>query len=230
MKKKCLLLAAVALVLIALAAACSPTPTAKPAPTEAPAPTLTPESIEPELDVLSFTDYEDTVGWWHVVGEVRNNSSYPVQFVKIVITIYDDAGNVVGTDFTYTTLDVIAPGGKSPFRTGTEEYTGVSSYEVQVEAREGTLARQDLVIRGDSSYVDNVDWLHIQGEVANTGDTPAEWVTVMATLYDDQGHVVEVESSFTDPEVLPAGGSGAFEILTDQGQGFDHYELQVQGQ
>ena len=41
-----------------------------------------------------------------------------MEYVKIVVTLYDDAGTIVGTDFTYTELDVIPPGDKSPFHPG----------------------------------------------------------------------------------------------------------------
>jgi hypothetical protein len=71
------------------------------------------------------------VGWFHIVGEVQNNSDTPVAFVKVVATLYDDAGQVVGTDFTYTEIDLIPPGGKSPFETGTDEWTGTTNYKLK---------------------------------------------------------------------------------------------------
>jgi hypothetical protein len=67
------------------------------------------------LEILSHTSYIDG-GWYHVVGEVRNNTTVPMRYAKIVATLYDNAGMVVDTDFTYTELDVIPPGDKSPFR------------------------------------------------------------------------------------------------------------------
>jgi len=206
-----------------------PAPAATSVPEPTPAPTLAPEPIQPELEILGFTDYED-IGWFHVLGEVRNNGSYPVEYVKIVVTIYDDAGNMAGQDYTYTELDVIPPGGRSPFMSGTDEHTGVSSYEVKVKGQRGTLGRQDLVIRGDSSFEDNIGWLHIRGEVINTGDTDAEYVKIIVTLYDAEGHFVGMDFAYTDLDVVPAGGTSPFETGTDHWPGFDHYELQVQGQ
>jgi hypothetical protein len=62
-----------------------------------------------------------------------------MQWVKIVATLYDAEGNVVGTGFTYSELNVIPPGGKSPFTIAIDQY-----------------GKDD-------------GWLYIRGEVVNTG-------------------------------------------------------------
>jgi hypothetical protein len=38
-----------------------------------------------------------------------------MNYVKIVSTFYDNAGKVVGTDFTYTNVDVLRPAERSSF-------------------------------------------------------------------------------------------------------------------
>jgi len=193
-------------------------------------PTTAPESPTPrppDLEILSHTSYTDA-GWYHVVGEVRNNTSLPMEYVKIVVTLYDDAGTVVGTDFTYTELDVIPAGDKSPFQTGTDQWQGATNYKLQAQGREGSLPRQDLAIQGDQSYTDGI-WLHIRGEVVNTGSTPAEYVKIVATLYDAAGNVVGTDFTYTSLDMIPAGGSSPFETGTDHWPEFHHYELHVQG-
>jgi len=201
-----------------------PTPeeTSTPEPTPIP-PTPSP----PELEILSHQSYTDS-GWFHIVGEVQNNSDTAIGFVKIVATLYDDASNVVGTDFTYTELDVIPAGGRSPFVTGTDEYEGVTQYKLQTQGSPANLPREDLVILSHSHYED-AGWLHVRGEVQNTGDTPAEFVKVVITLYDAAGNVIGTDFTYTDLDAVPAGGTSPFETGTDHYPGFDHYEIQVQG-
>jgi hypothetical protein len=189
-------------------------------------PTATPTPSLPQLEILSHQSYEDA-GWFHIVGEVRNNSDTPMEFVEIVATLYDDAGQVVGTDFTYAELDVIPPGGKSPFETGTDKWAGTTNYKLQVEGSSGTLPRQDIVILSHSHYIDG-DWLHVRGEVQNTGNTPAEFVKIVVTLYDAGGNVVGTDFTYTQLDAIPPGETSPFETGTDHWPNFDHYEIQVQ--
>jgi hypothetical protein len=165
--------------------------------------------------------------WFHIVGEVRNNSDAPMEFVKVVATLYDDTGNVTGTDFAYTELDIVLPGGKSPFETGTDQWQGTTNYKLQIEGSQGSPPRQDIVILSHSHYTDG-DWLHVRGEVQNTGDTPAEFVKIVVTLYDAAGEVVGTDFAYTELDTVPPGSTSPFETGTDHWPGFDHYEVQVQ--
>src|SRR5919197_3864172 len=61
------------------------------------------------LGSSSFTaPNEDGLEYYHIVGEIKNNSpTDSINNVKIVATFYDNSRKVVGTDFTYTNVDVI---------------------------------------------------------------------------------------------------------------------------
>src|ERR1051326_379163 len=55
------------------------------------------------ISVLSSSSFRDDTGAYHIVGEVKNNSpTESMNYVKILSTLYDKTGKVVGTDFTYT--------------------------------------------------------------------------------------------------------------------------------
>ena len=63
-----------------------------------------------EISILSSASFTDDLGDYHVVGEVKNASpTDSMNYVKIVATFYDNTGKVVGTDFTYTNVDVLRP-------------------------------------------------------------------------------------------------------------------------
>jgi hypothetical protein len=51
-----------------------------------------------------------------IVGEVENNRTEPVEYVKVAVTFYDRRGNVLGTVNKYAYTSDLAPGMKSPFR------------------------------------------------------------------------------------------------------------------
>jgi hypothetical protein len=67
------------------------------------------------IGIKSSSDFIDSIGSLHVVGEVKNNTPTNAQFVKITGTFYDTNNKVVATDFTYTNPSDIGSGQKAPF-------------------------------------------------------------------------------------------------------------------
>jgi hypothetical protein len=67
------------------------------------------------LQILSHNSFTDSIGYLHVVGEVKNNTPTNAQFVQVTGTFYDSNNAVVGTQFTYTNPSDIISGGKAPF-------------------------------------------------------------------------------------------------------------------
>ena len=79
---------------------------------------LTEESIENNLNglqILSYNSFTDSIGYLHVVGEMKNNYPSTATFVRIVGTFYDINNQVVGTQFTYANPSDIGSGEKVPF-------------------------------------------------------------------------------------------------------------------
>jgi hypothetical protein len=72
-----------------------------------------------------------------IVGEVINHSSITAEFVKIVATFRNPMGVVIGTDFTYTDIDIIQAGSTAPFKLSTypHKISPPISYDLQVQAR-----------------------------------------------------------------------------------------------
>jgi len=198
-------------------------------PTDMPAETVPPSPASPstEIEVLSSRSY---VGgdYFHIVGEVRNNTDIPMESVKIVATLYDDGGSVTGTDFTYTELDIIPPHGKSPFETGTDEWRGTTKYKLQTESRSGSLGRQDLQILSHSGYRDGGYYL-IKGEVKNAGTYTANSVKLVVTFYDQQGSVLMGDFGYTQLDKIPPGETSPFETGVEMAEDPASYEIQVQG-
>ena len=88
------------------------------------------------LSILSSSSFKDDLGYYHVVGEVKSNSTTDsMNYVKVVSTFYDNAGKVVGTDFTYTNVDVLGSAEKSSFEiilNDAQQSQRVSSYKLSV--------------------------------------------------------------------------------------------------
>ena len=75
----------------------------------------------------------DIADWHYIYGEVRNDTGVEVRFVKILATLYNAEGIVVGNDYTYTDLSTLTPGQTSPFEILVLEWNGATRYELQVQ-------------------------------------------------------------------------------------------------
>ena len=73
------------------------------------------------------------------------------------------------------------------------------------------------------------DWRYIYGEVRNDTGINVRFVEIVATLYNDQGTVVQTDFTYTDLDTLAPGQTSPFEILVLNWNGATRYELQVQG-
>ena len=62
------------------------------------------------LEILSHTPYFDSLDAYHVVGEVKNPYTHALQFVKVLLTVYDANGQVIGVDYVYTDPTTLSPG------------------------------------------------------------------------------------------------------------------------
>lgn len=74
------------------------------------------ENVLGKLDILG-----DTTSWFNddtfnIAGEINNNGTRDVDFVKVSATLYNTDGTVIGSDFTYTDPSTIPAGDKAPFQ------------------------------------------------------------------------------------------------------------------
>ncbi len=182
------------------------------------------------LQILSHQSYVDSLGWYHIVGEVQNNADVPMEFVEVVAKLYDDANEVIGTKLTFTAPDVIFPGGKAPFDIITlrrSQWQQIREYRLQVKADAAeALLPQNLVLLNQNSYTDE-EYLYVAGEVKNSGQAAA-LTKLIITLYDVNLNVINTNWSYVDAGVLPPGEISTFEIKIDQPTDLNNYHFRIQ--
>jgi len=168
------------------------------------------------VNILSHTGYLDSLGYYHVVGEVQNTGDQAVNFVKITATFYDSSDVVVSTDLAYTMLDVILPNRKSPFEVilwDAVQSSKVDHYSLTVTYSTTSPKPLGLEILSNSSYIDSIGWMHVVGEIKNIETGTANYVKVIATYYDEAGNVVAAAFTYSDPSDIEPGQKAPFEIL-----------------
>jgi hypothetical protein len=220
--------------------------------TPGPPPTTTPEAIavspttpvqnKPlpatalpgQLEVLSHKSYIDSLGWYHIVGEVQNNSAQTMEFVEVVARLFDDNNEVIGTKLTFTAPDVIFPGSSAPFDIITlrrSQWQNIAFYRLETKGNATHEAKpQTLVLVSQTSQLKN-DLLVVGGEIQNTGNSPA-LAKLIVTLYDADHNVINTGWSYADDGIIQANTSSAFEVKvphqTDPNN--FHYRIQIEAE
>jgi hypothetical protein len=203
-----------------------------PSPTPLPMPTPTPTVAPTKPEILSHSSYIDSLGYFNVVGEVKNTLPSNIKYVKIVTTFYDAQKKVIGTSFTYTELDILKPNQKSPFELSSyPDKIDPASYKLKVsysETNEEPFA--GLTILSHNANIDDLGYHKIVGEVKNDGTKEATYVKVVCTYYSAGGEVIGTSFTYTDPEDIDTGDSAPFELSSYPRElRPSSYDLQVQG-
>jgi hypothetical protein len=161
------------------------------------------------ISILGHTSYVGEIGDFHVVGEVRNNTTKLMEFVEITATFYDSTGKVVGTESGFTDMDILRPAETSPFDillNDEQQSQKIDNYKLSVSGDETLKAKPaKLKLNVGDSFTDSINTYHIVGEVTNQGDQITKFVKVAGAFYNDQNQVVAVGYSYTDPSDLGPG-------------------------
>jgi len=193
-----------------------------------PSPTLrrivaTPTPLPPDtvlLGLMSSHDYEDDLGFFTIVGEVRNDLQMNVGKVLVTATFYNDSGDIIEEVSTSTMMDILLSGQRSPFALTLPRPVDLWEYSLRITARptlEQPLA--GLAVVQSRAYEDEVGFYHVTGEVENTGQRTADRVQVIVTLYDKWGKIVNAGFVYSEPRRVRPGEKAAFDCS------FNYYPL-----
>jgi len=174
----------------------------------------------PQIEILkSHTSFLDPIGYFNVVGEVHNVGDQAANNVFVTATYYNAANEVVGTWVNEIGLSVLLPDRKSPFRVefvDVGQSALVDHYSLEIEFTPTDSIPKQLQIASHNSSVDvGFGLFEILGEVENTGDSTATYVTVFATCYDEAGNVIQVGGDYLEPVNVGVNQKGSFTLWID---------------
>jgi hypothetical protein len=189
-------------------------------------------SIANVMEHETESEYDD----FTLTGNVVNSGEVPAGTIKLAVTAYDEAGQVVDTNGGYPYLDLAPVGGSVPFELRLKAFKGApAGYEIQVQGREDVDSAEEqaqvpLEVASYSTYVDGWDSFRIVGEAENTGGMTAKGIDMSAALLDGDGGVLAVSSTNWDGlELVEPGGKYPFGFSFSEGfEGWADVELQVQ--
>jgi hypothetical protein len=187
---------------------------------------------EADIKVRSWMWYRGNWGYYQAVGEVENIGDSNAEFVMLTATWYSDAGSVVATDFTFSMLDIIQPGEKSPFRIillGDDIHP--ERAKLQLSWNETSIRPdRDVRVRDTSASYDPVtQCLELIGEVENLGLRAADFVMVIITGYNEEDEVVAADFTFSTLDKVASNSTSPFKTyVCDRANQIVRYSYIVQ--
>ena len=208
------------------------TQTTEPTATNTPDPTATTDPAGVKI-LPNHSSYVDSVDYFHVLGEVQNNTDRHLRFIKVTANIIDRDGRGVGKASAYIYLDSLAPGEKTCFDILLKEPAGWSSYRLEAPSysTDGNPLPKLTVLNSSGSHDAATGWYEIVGQIRNDQSSRIDFVSPIGTAYNASGSVVGCTITYVSGNHLTPGQTASFEMLFpgSNATGIRSYRMQVDG-
>jgi LysM repeat protein len=192
----------------------------------------TPTPLATQVQGLAF--YETSVGSLRCLGEVANPSTRALENVQVRVVLKDATGLVMAEGRPFTALDVIAPGGHSPFELlFTSPPAGYATFEATVVRAEpsnepgGRYAKMQII--SQQGGTDGLQF-RVVGKARNASDKPAASAKVVVTAYDAANKVIGYRQQPLGDGNLAAGATVDFSVTFAPSGGTPaHFEVVAEG-
>jgi hypothetical protein len=147
---------------------------------------------------------------YRLSGTIRNDSDENYTGLSVIATFFLESGNRYGPIHESVKCLFLAPGATCPFviKATTKFVTGVILHTTGRPTPRTPLAPEYW---GVGYRIDSIGYVHITGTVHNQYTIPARHVTVVGSLVNAQGEIVNVNSTIL-LDAIPPGGTAPFEI------------------
>ncbi|ALI34571.1 hypothetical protein NMY3_00357 [Candidatus Nitrosocosmicus oleophilus] len=153
------------------------------------------------IQITSTSSFIDDFGNFHVIGEVNNTSTQPQSNIVITAILSDTNNNLsVGNHSAFSSISNLRQGELSPFDIVVQDPQILGKFNFMEFSTTSQPAIEEkpanLVLNGSSSFVDNVGDPHITGNIINQGQSPEQFLNLVATFYDNSSLGVVGTQSF----------------------------------
>jgi len=173
-----------------------------------------------EVSIQNDQHYIASDGSLHIVGEIHNQLDMPLNQIDVHVTLYSE-NEIVDTVRTSSLVNTIMPGMKGPFDlviTG-QKAQMIDDYTMEVNYKVSSPKNQVIDVTSSNISRDKFDNLIITGTVVNNGESTANAISIVATLYDKEGNVAVVSKSLARPDYLRSNDEVFFLVpVTDKQQ------------
>lgn len=158
--------------------------------------------------------YKGEDGSIHVVGEVYNGIDSALGHVNVNAHVSDERGKIVATGTGWSLVNTIMPGMVGPFDIvmAGGDLKDAQSYVATIDYTIRSPKNQVIDVTSASLERSSQGDLYITGTVANWGQSTANMISVVATIYDRDGNVATVARTQQEPDYLRADHEWIFVI------------------
>jgi hypothetical protein len=165
--------------------------------------TMTQTSGENTPDLFIYqSNYWPNNGYPGVTGGIMNQSQYIYTNLRVNIVCFDNAGRIVGGNYTY--VDFVPDYNQIGFSSYVETYGEVASTEIyplvtsSTEKVEATDQWSKLILLEDNFYQGSYGWVYGGTLIYNDTQNPITDSVFYATFYDSSGRVVSSGYDYID--------------------------------
>ena len=169
----------------------------------------------PDLLIRSHSWFTTATGIHVLVGELENPLDVPISRLRLPISLYDAAGQVVNVVQAQVLREVIPPHGRSPFVARVEDGPVGSrawSSAAQYRLAEDSALPAGLALGAVTPYMDANGYLVLRGAVGNYDQERVNFVRLVGALYDDAGTILNASFSYPLTYHLDPGEVDLFEV------------------
>ena len=152
------------------------------------------------IQIVSTSTYIDDFGNFHVIGEVNNTSIDPQTNILITALLSDTNNNVlVGNHSAFSLISTLRQTELSPFDIVIQDPQILGKFnfmEFSITSQPAIEKPANLVLNGTSAFLDNIGNPHITGSIINQGQSPEQFINLVATFYDNSSLGVVGTQSF----------------------------------
>jgi len=186
------------------------------------------------LEIVALNFFTTSTGALWFVGQAHNTGNAALESVSVTITLRDGQGGMVGTETGYVMLNDLLSGETAPFVVlFADGAPGWQEYEVfsQGDATNYYQTTEAFEVTNVTAASQEFLGYTIEGEVRNTGQVTAQFIRIVASVFDAQGTMLGAEYTFCTRDTLAPGESSPFDLtfISIAPGAVYRYELIVQG-
>lgn len=186
-------------------------------------------------EVRDVLPLRTSIGAVYFVGEIVNTGNRPIAKPETIISLLDAEGRRLAFETGYTVQDIVMPGETVPVTvifSDPPETWGTFEVFLQAKASTGREFMAYTAFASDDTTISRDDngYYVLSGTVQNTGESRAEFIQAVASLYDGDGKIVGVGSAYLEQSKLDAGEQSTFTLrVTNLAAPPVYYRMQFVG-